>query len=210
MTANVLQRLPYDVLDVVFTFVDNPTLLKISLASHELNRLSSKYIHAAVELNPRQGSKRGFYKGDQETDSAIYALQRRPELRSAVKSAKINCTQQLPNDLLIKPSISSTYYDYEANKYLTLLPLLPNLQEIMLATIYDQNEGENILDAIERLPRLRRLILSPYVSLGEHNLPNVYEFKIITNRSRNAGWNRPQVSKRVFSIQHRRSVCTVA
>lgn len=194
MTANVLERLPYDVLDVVFTFVDNPTLLKVSLANHELNRLSSKYIFATVEFNSRSGRDRGYgyYGRRDEKDSAVYALERRPELRSVVKRVIVN---------------QSRYYGYKAREYIVseeylgLLPSLPNLQEINLAAIYDRDEWSSILTVIEELPRLKKLIVPSYNSPAEHNLSKVHELEIINRWSSEEQWGGSQFAKKVLSIQ---------
>ena len=90
MTTNALRRLPYDILDVVFGLLDKETLLEVALGSHELNRLSSKYIYATVEFGTRRFPRYGYPRTPGEQDSAVCALERRPELRSVVKSAKIH------------------------------------------------------------------------------------------------------------------------
>ena len=76
---------------VIFALLDKETLLEVALGNHELNRLASKYIYAIVEFNTKNWRGEVYSRASDEQDSAVYALEHRPELRSLVKSATIHC-----------------------------------------------------------------------------------------------------------------------
>ncbi|CCA67385.1 hypothetical protein PIIN_01216 [Serendipita indica DSM 11827] len=125
-------------------------------------------------------------------DPILCALDRRPQLRRAVKSATINLAGTLDN----------WTGEYIVNEEcIDILPLHPNLEEIKIGIIYNPVGWEKILTAIEGLSRLRRLIVNSSLSPGEHSLSIVREFEVHNGYSSNDMWRKPRFARRIHSFQ---------
>lgn len=86
--AGLLDRLPYDVLRLVFDFLDVETLLDAALASHALNEIASLSLYTSITFNS-DTQTRAWHSSPsnyQDRRNPIIALERRPHLREVVRS----------------------------------------------------------------------------------------------------------------------------
>jgi hypothetical protein len=82
----LLDRLPYDLLRMMFAYLDVETLLNACLASHDLNEIASWVLYTSITFNPDAMSGSGFWSyGTKTPRNPIEALKRRPHLRNAVR-----------------------------------------------------------------------------------------------------------------------------
>ncbi|KIM23072.1 hypothetical protein M408DRAFT_332548 [Serendipita vermifera MAFF 305830] len=109
--GTLLDRLPYDILRLVFGFLDVKTLLDAALASHAINEIASLQLYTSIIVNP--GASSGFWYSRppdyEERRNPFKALARRPHLRKIVRSVVLftsgSWMEQENND----PSAESCY-----------------------------------------------------------------------------------------------------
>jgi hypothetical protein len=82
----VLQRLPYDILQLIFDLLDKKTLLRAALANRALNEIVSRSLYTSVVFNKVVLGRHAVrIRGDPgKVANPFDALDRRPILRSAV------------------------------------------------------------------------------------------------------------------------------
>lgn len=86
--ATFFDRLPYDILPLIFDCLDIKTLLDAALASHVLNEIASLSLYTSITFN--QDAEHGMWyarsNDNEKRKNPILALHRRPHLRKVVRS----------------------------------------------------------------------------------------------------------------------------